>query len=391
MIRSFKYRLKPTIAQEATLLSWIEACRQLYNAALQQRQEAYKKQGKSLRKYDQYKDLTELKQSDEFWWNIPVEALRSSLDRLHGAFEIFFKRIVLRQKSGYPRFKSKDRYKSISFNQDFFIVDGGGKVHVPKLGIIKFNQYRPMSGRIGKITICFNDSKWWIFFACEISDIVKLPIDKTKVIGIDLGLKTFAMTSTNKAIKPPRFFRKSQENITRLSRILAKKKKGSNRRRKIKLLLSKAHEHVRNQRLDFARKLAVYLFYGRDIVCYEKLQIQEMIDNKIEGMTTAQKSGMNKSIYDAAWLQVINSIIYKAENAGKYAIGVDPRGTSQECNKCGKIVKKDLSIRIHSCPYCGLTIDRDLNAAINIEKRGLRLLGGIKAEFEKEHSLERVW
>ena len=333
-------------------------CRQLYNAALEQRRDAYRKQGKSLTRYDQQKDLTELRQNDPDFGVISAVVLRSALKRLDLSFKAFFRRCKSGEKPGFPRFKGRDHFKSFSFMGAPSIEDS--KVFVPKLGFVRFHEYRSLQGTPLDASIRKDARGWHVSIQCDLGAAPAKPEPKTHV-GIDVGLTSFATLSNGEKVANPRFFRKSAEALAERQRKLARKKKGSNSRKRAKKLVARAYEHIRDQRLDFVRKLAAILFTRFDLVSYEDLNIRGMVHGNL-----------SKSILDAAWGLLIHSLTCKAEEAGKHAVGVDPRGTSQKCSRCEKTpsVKKTLSDRVHLCS-CGPPLDRDENAALNVDALGL--------------------
>jgi putative transposase len=351
MIRTFKYPLYPTKSQAAILLDWVEACRQLYNGALEHRIGAYKK-GNSVTKYEQFGELTDLRQSDPYWKSVPSEIERSALKRLDKAYASFFRRCKHGEKPGFPRFKGKGRYNSFSFLSR--VEDC--RVNVPKVGGIRFHLYRPIQGKIKETTLRFTNNRWYVCFSCELEDVPKI-IPRTS-IGIDLGLTHFLTLSNGSTIDNPRFLKVSEDKLAQRQRILSRKTRGSNNSKKTRLLVSKIHERIKNQRIDFSRKLACELFSRYDLIAHEELSIRELV-----------QGNLSKSINDASWGIFINCLTLKAENAGKWAVGVNPRGTTQKCSSCGEIVKKELKDRVHSCT-CGLTLDRDHNAALNILAAG---------------------
>jgi putative transposase len=372
MMRAYRYRLHPTAAQATTLDVWLWRCRQLYNAALEQRRDAYRKTGCSLSRYAQCKDLTELRAADGEFSSVPAVVLRSALCRLQRAFDGFFRRMKRGEKPGYPRFKGRGHYDSFVFGNGIpFHTDGAGRsarVCIPKLGPVRFNRYRPIGGAIRTATIRFDGRKWWVSFACDVGEApAKAPV--ASAVGIDLGLTSFATLSTGEAIPNPRFFRKGEALLARRQQALARKQRGSKSRHRAKVLVRAAHEHVHNQRLDHARKLACTLFARYDLVAHEALDIRGLIDLDDKG------KGIRKSIHDAAWGLFVRCLASKAESAGKHAVGVDPRGTTKKCSGCGEMVPKTLWERIHRCPRCGLVMGRDHNAAVNIEGLGLSLVG----------------
>lgn len=196
---------------------------------------------------------------------------------------------------------------------------------------------------------------------------VKVPVAST--VGIDLGLTHFATLSTGETILNPRYFRKGQALLASRQRMLERKRRGSKSRHRVKMLVRAAHEHIHNQKLDHARKLSCTLFARYDLVAYETLDFKGLIE------LNENSKGMRKSINDAAWGMFVSCLTSKAERAGKWAVGVDPRGTTKKCSGCGAMVPKTLWQREHNCPNCGLVMGRDHNAAVNIEGLGLSLVG----------------
>lgn len=351
MIRTFKYPLRPTVRQRAVLESWLILCRQLYNCALEQRRECWKMASrKSLSLYGQQKELTALRAADPLYASLSVEAARSALRTLQRAFDGFFRRVKSGETPGYPRFKGKDQFSSFGIGR---VNIEGKKVRVPNLGLVRFHLYRPLEGEIRDVRLCRQADRWFVCFTCEVGEApAKKPV--SKAVGIDLGLNSFAVLSDGKRIENPRYFRRGEAILARHQRALATKKFGSQSRFRAKLLVQKAHANVRNQRLDFARKLAAELFQTYDFVAYEDLNIQGM-----------GKSWLAKSINDAAWGGFIRALVSKAECAGTWAVPVNPQSTSIRCSRCGNEVPKALSERTHRCP-CGFVLDRDENAARNI-------------------------
>lgn len=364
MIRAFNYPLRLTAAQATTFVSWTGACQRIYNAALQERRDAYRKLGKSPSLYDQHKSLTEIRAADPEYAAIPVLVLRSALARIDLAFKAFFRRVKLRQTPGYPRFKARDRYRSFDLGTNSVRLDGD-RLSIPKLGAVRLNLYRPLpaGAKIREVRIRRRQKGDWV--ASLVCDVGAAPpkVAPERVVGIDLGLENFATLSTGEVIDNPRFFRKAEEALARRQQALARKKRGSKSRQRAKVLVAKSHEHIANQRRDFARKLAVNLFARYDVVAHEDLNIRAM----------ARGLNLSKSIHDAAWGLSLRCLACKAESAGKHDIGVDPRGTSQRCSRCGSVCPKTLSDREHRCS-CGPPIHRDHNAAINIEALGLSAL-----------------
>ena len=365
MRRTFKYRLLPNKAQEEILFHWLESTRFLYNCALEQRREAYRIQGKNLNYFSQTKELTDLRAENLDYKAIPIVVSRSALRILQHAFDGFFRRVKAGEKPGYPRFKGKDRYDSFGIGR---ATVRGNHVYIPKLGAVKFHRYRELKGTIREITLRKKNGKWFVCISCELGEAPpKIPV--SKAVGIDLGLTKFAVLSDGSSIDNPRYFKAGEEVLAKRQQKLAKKKGGSSSRHRAKILVGKAHEHIHNQRLDFARKLASELYCRFDFVAYEDLKIKSMVHGFL-----------SKSIHDASWRIFINALKDKAENAGRWAVPVNPRNTSQICSNCGVLVPKELFDRIHRCS-CGLVLDRDINAAKNI-----LMLGRSVAIFSTEVS-----
>lgn len=351
MIRTYKYPLEPNRRQTVVLLEWLERCRVLYNVALEQRRDWWRIGRKSLTYFDQAKELTELRAADPIYEAIPAQVCRSSLCQLHRAFEGFFRRVKRGETPGYPRFKGSGRLTSFGIGR---VSIQGKKVRVPKLGLVKFRKYRELCGKILDVRIIFKAEKWHVAFSCDVGEVPEKQSAK-KAVGIDVGLKSFVTISDGTKIDNPRFFRNAEQTIARYQRALAKKKRGSKARARARMLVQRAHARVRNQRLDFARKLASSLLFRFDCVFYEDLNIGALAAGKLA-----------KSVKDAAWGIFIRALICKAECAGRWAVPVDPRGTSARCSSCGTSATKTLSDRVHRCTFCRLEMDRDENAARNI-------------------------
>ena len=362
MRRTFRYPLHVNAAQDALLCDWLWKTRTLYNAALEERKSAYDREHKSITLYDQMKSLTQIRADDAALDNVPLRVSRGPLRRLDLAFKAFFRRVKSGAGAvGYPRFRGRDGWDSLDF-ADGFSIDGD-RVMLRRGMTLRFWQYRPMKGEPKACRIKREGGKWFVCFACELPDVPKVAVKSA--VGIDLGLTTFATLSNGEEVENPRFGKEAAERIAETQRELARKKRGSNNRAKVKARLGTIYRRVRNRRLDFARKLAVALFARFDLVAYEELDVKGLIEKR-DGMN------LSRSISDAAWRVAIGAITSKAESAGKWAVPVDPRGSTQQCSGCGKVVPKGLRDRVHSCPTCGLVLGRDWNAAINVKQRGMR-------------------
>jgi putative transposase len=365
MLRAFRYPLKLNQQEIAGLEDILLACQRLYNAGLEQRIDAYRKQKKSFSNYDQHLQLTELRAVAPEYKAVGAIILRSSLDRLHRAYSAFFRRIKAGQTPGFPRFKSRDRYTSFSFPKP---VIKGNFLSIPGYGKVRLHLYRPLKGTPLQAHIKKTARGWEASIVCDLGEApVKTPILTST--GIDVGLNSFAVLSDGTEISNPRFYRKSEAHLARAQKALSSKRRGSNSRKRAKRAVGVIHQHICNQRLDFCRKLSKQLVSQFDLISIEKLNIKGMI-----------RSNLAKSISDASWGQFAACLNFKAEEAGKTITAVDPRNTSQLCSGCGTKVPKTLAERIHKCPSCNLELTRDHNAALNILALGLRAAERISAK-----------
>jgi putative transposase len=280
------------------------------------------------------------------------------------AFKAFFRRVNAGENPGYPRFKGKGRYDSITYPQSGFGLDSG-KLHLSKIGDIKIKLHRPIEGNIKTCTIRKTPTgKWFACFSVEMKDIPLPPWKDGSTIGIDVGLETFATLSNGEKISNPRFFSDEEKELARVQRRLSKAQKGSPKRKYALRVVERVHERIANKRTDFANQISHKLVDRFGVIVFEDLDIKNMLHNHC----------LAKSISDIAWGTLVKATESKAAYAGSKVVLVDPKHTSQMCSRCGLIVKKDLSERVHSCPECGLSMDRDLNAAINILRLGMQSL-----------------
>jgi len=367
--RAYKFRIYPKADEIARLERMLYLCRRLYNAELEQRILAYRIQRKNVSYREQRDELPEIKKELPEYNEVYSQVLQNTTERVDKSFDNFFNRIEMKKKGtkikvGFPRFKSSNRYTSITYPQNVnsaFVIMPNGKLKLSKVGNIRIFNHRKIEGKIKTCTIKkYSDKEWYAIFIVELPDKPK-KVPKT-IVGIDVGLKHLAALSTGEVIEPPKFLLKSEERIKHWQREVSKKKKGSGKRKKYIRILAKAHRRVECQRDDFLHKLSRDLVNKYDVIVYEDLQINNMLKNHC----------LAKSISDASWGKLMRYTNYKAESAGGSVIKVNPNGTSQICSKCGNWVKKSLSERFHHCPKCGFKSDRDLNASYNILNRYLK-------------------
>ena len=355
MRKTFKYRLFTTHLQEVALDAQLgEACR-LYNAALQERRDAYKACRKSLNYYDQasqLKDIRAAKNSSLANYSCSQDVLR----RVDKAFKAFFRRVKLGQNPGYPRFKSHRRFDSITFpSYGDGIRLNGEALRVQGIGCIKVKLHRPLIGNVKTATLKRECEKWFVCFSVEYQAQLLPPLSNE--IGIDVGLTDFATLSNGKSIPNPRFYKLAEPKLRRAQRKVARRKKGSNRRRKAVALLQKVHARIKNQRNEFQHKFSFWLVRNFGTIAIENLNVKGLASGMLA-----------KSVHDVAWAAFFSKLAYKAENAGRRLVAVNPSGTSQTC-LCGEKVWKTLSDREHVCTVCGLIAPRDVVSAQVILQR----------------------
>jgi putative transposase len=315
-------------------------------------------------------ELTAVRAADKQIGAMPLEIQRSALRRVDRAFSGFFRRCKNEEeKPGYPRFRAYDRYRSFEIGRVLPLAEGAmtrhARLRIPKLGLVRFHEYRSLRGKVLDVTIRRTATgKWLVCFVCDLGDApAKVPV--RDAVGIDVGLTTYATLSDGAEVPNPRYGRKGEVQLAHRQQALARKQRGSNGRRRAKLLVAKAYEHIKNQRLDYARRVAAVLVAKYDLIAYEDLNIRGLV-----------RGWNSKSVSDAAWGQLVHALTCKAEEAGKWCVPVDPRGTSQRCSMCGATVSKTLADREHRCA-CGCVLGRDHNAARNILALGRSVAAGL--------------
>ncbi len=312
--KTFKYKLRPTAEQEGTMAFVVRRCRELYNAGLQERRDAWQQCGVSITAASQRAQLPDIKDLRPEYRDIHSQVLQDVLARLDKAYQAFFRRVQAGEQPGYPRFRGGDRYHSFTY-----------KVPVQPLP----------------------------------------PTDRET--GRDVGLKVFLVTADGQVVENPRHYRREEQRLKKAQRVVSRRKKGSNRRRKAVKVLARKHQKVRRQRQDFHHKIALALIRAYDTIYLEELRVRNMVRNH----------HLAKSISDAGWAAFRTTLEYKAACAGKQVIAIEPAYTSQDGSGCGARIQKSLSVRTHVCTSCGLVLDRDENAARNIQRLGQSRRGAV--------------
>lgn len=358
--RSYKYRLYPNKAQSVVLTEMLGAFCDLYNAALQQRIEAYRRQHKTLRYFDQSSELKAVRAIDERLAGFSYSAAQQVLRRLDKAVTAFFRRLKIKGKAGFPRFQAKHRFDSAEFR----VGDGLTIRKSKRLGVtgipgeikVKWHRDLPASAKVGTAVVSRSAGKWFVCFQVALPDREGLPRDGAAV-GIDVGLSNLIASSDGETVVTPQWTKHAAKKQRRLQRALARCKRGSRRRLKAKHRLARHNAHTANQRRDFLHKLSRSLVERYALIALEDLDVARLA-----------RSMLAKAVHNAAWGQLRSFLKYKAASAGTQVESVDPRGTSQTCPACGVSVAKTLSDRTHTC-RCGCVMDRDVAAAMVILQR----------------------
>ncbi|NET82396.1 MAG: transposase [Moorea sp. SIO1F2] len=388
MRAAYQYRLRLTKSQEVEIEKWLDMLRHQYNYLLADRFNWYEQNRCSINScplvcylpdlrnnpdyFSQKKTLPQLKKDRPWYKVVQSQVLQDCVKRVDLAFKRFLKGDSNGKKSGRPRFKGKNRYKSFTFPSLSKNPINGNIMTLPKFGKVKMIYHRPIPEgfKVKTATITRKADGYYVTLSIQddsVPDII--PVDSaSNPVGIDMGLKSFLVKSDGSEVPIPQYYRKAQKRLKKIQKAVSRSKKGSNNRKKVVTKLGKAHKKVADTRKDFHFKTAKELLDNHDLVAHEKLNIKGLAKTK-----------MAKSVLDAGWGQFLSILSTKAENAGLLTVAVNPRNTSQNCSNCGTKVPKKLKDRIHSCPHCGYTADRDVNAAINILKLAVGHSVGSKA------------
>lgn len=400
LVLTYSYRVLPTRAQHAQLCGMLEDQRQFYNAALEERMSAWRC-GVSIGMNDQTKSLTEIRSFDAVIGSVPYNVSKWTLKRLDDAMKAFFKRAKSRAvKAGFPRFRGFGRWSSFGFHQIGGLRLKGSKILFSGglSGSLKIKMHRPLpTGATIKSAIFTKEGRHWRVALTISIDAVAEHAKPDSACGVDVGVEALATLSDGTWYENVRPRSKRTGEIRRAARALARCKRGSKRRRKVRARLAGIQRKVRNARTTHLHVVSAAIVKSYALIAVEALKLKNMTRSargtvEAPGSNVRQKAGLNRALADAAPGRLISMLRYKAEWAGGVLVEVDPRRTSQECSFCGVTVAKALSERRHGCA-CGAELHRDHNAAINILQRGLvahraaRGTGDANAGHEPERCL----
>jgi putative transposase len=367
LIKTYKYKLYPTKAQRRLLAQTVETCRRWYNVCLGERKEAWESEKRRVGKFGQLARVKDYRKENPYAAQLHSHILQVVVADLDEAFKAFFRRVKAGElRPGYPRFKGKNRFDSFGLKEygNGFKVDGR-RLKLSGIGRVRVRWHRPIEGEIKTVRIRRQAGKWYACFACEVPENPLPPTGKS--VGIDVGIHHLLATSDGVTVENPKWYRGEQRKLRVLQRRLARRKLGGSNRRIAVLALQRQHQHIANARTDYLNKLAHHFIANYDLIALEDLHLNGMVKNH----------HLSKSILDAGWGYLKQRLLDKAVEAGRQVDLVNPSYTSKTCSSCGTIFPHlSLSDRWINCD-CGLSMDRDVNAAINVLNRAGHALWGI--------------
>ncbi|MFJ9558323.1 RNA-guided endonuclease InsQ/TnpB family protein [Nocardiopsis sp. NPDC101807] len=398
MIRSFKFLMRPTRRQQIALSAMLADHCALYNAALQERRDAYRHPSKTRIKYGgQSAQLKEIRQADpEGQGRWSFNSQQATLRRLDKAFAAFFRRLKEGKKPGYPRFRPRARFNTVEFPQD-----GNGcrwdsasrladpRVRLQGIGHVRVHQHRKVTGRVKTVSVKREGGRWYLILVCDQVPTKTVPATGA-VVGIDMGVASYLTTSDGKHVPNPRYGKSAAEELAQAQRELdafsrCKAKSRTKRHRNAASKVSRLYRRVARQRLDYAHKTALSLVRDYDLIAHEKLEIANMVKSPDPRPNPEQqgsfllngaraKAGLNRSISDVGWGVFLGILAFKAESAGRIVIPVNPRNTSRTCPQCEHVAKENrIRQEEFRCVRCAFTAHADVVGATNVLRAGLAL------------------
>ncbi|MDB5101642.1 MAG: putative transposase in snaA-snaB intergenic region [Cyanobacteria bacterium RYN_339] len=371
--KTFRFRLEPNAGQRQLFARFAGCCRFVFNQGLAARKASYETEGKTLSYADQCKALPDMKKAEATAWlrKVHSQVLQQALKDLDAAYQHFFRRVKGGEVPGFPRFKKKGQKDAFRYPQG--VKAEAGRVYLPKIGWVAYRDSRPVEGVILQATIKREGEHWFVSLACEVElqDPAPLPVTEERAVGIDVGLKSFAVLSDGTAIENPRYLKSALAKLKQAQRRLARKTKRSNNWKKQVAKVVKLHIQVKNARKDFAHKASTVIVKNHDVIAVEDLNIKGMVKNR----------RLSRAISDVGWGLFLDMLAYKAAWAGKHFVKIGRfEATSKTCSTCGEKKAMPLSVRTYACGGCGTVMDRDWNASLNIRAAGLAVLnacGGV--------------
>jgi putative transposase len=370
--KTFQYRLYPTKKQQTTLNKWLALCCETYNAALQERRDAYRLAVITIGYSHQCAELPACKEVRPELGEVNSQVLQDVLKRVDLAFAAFFRRCAAEEKPGYPRYRSHFRYDSLTFKQygNSFSVSEDFKLVLSKLGHVKMVMHRPLRGTPKTAIVKRTPTgKWFVSLSCDDVEPDARPASNEQV-GIDVGLKTFAYLSDGSQIENPRFFRAEEQALAKAQRKHSKAKSNTPEKRKRRKVVARIHERISNRRKNFIGQQVALLVKRFGLIAVEALVVRNLVKNP----------KLAKSIADVAWSAFFTQLVLKAEEAARQVVKVSPAYTSQTCSACGNIQDMSLSVRVYECSQCSLMLDRDHNASRNILQQAVGRHGRVTPE-----------
>ena len=364
MHKAYKYRIYPTKEQEQVLINWFGQTRYVWNKFLEQNIAKYKLEKKFIFIYELKRQLPGMKKELD-WLDAPAHALQAVAFQFDLALRNGYKK-----KMGFPKFKCKNKSNTgIKINQcgkTPHIKLNNKTIKIPKLGLVKLIKHREAEGRLIAISITRDVDQWYVSCLCDVSNQVQQKqITEQSIIGLDLGLKSFAVTSDAEIIASPKLGKQYEKKLARKQHQFAKKQKGSNNRNKARIKVAKLYRKIRFKRADFLHKISSQIANENSVVIVEDLNVK--------GMTSNHK--LAKAISDASWSQFVGYLTYKLAWTGGQLVKIGRfEPSSKTCSSCGNVQDIKLSQRTFTCNNCNFTCDRDLNAAFNIKQFGIKKL-----------------
>ncbi|WKT58870.1 RNA-guided endonuclease TnpB family protein [Candidatus Nitrosotenuis chungbukensis] len=356
-VRNFKFRLYPSYQQQKKLQNNIETCRWVYNKFVKFAQRSF------LTRNDMNYMLTDLKQSEPWLYNYHAKMLQMVSTQLDGAQKAIIRLRKNGHKTGGLRFATHIQYRTFIYNQSGYKLEKHGHTDLlwlSKIGYMEIRKHREITGNVKQIIISKSRSgKWYAIATCENDNNILPKIDFKKAVGLDVGIKNFVYDSHGCVTPNPLNFKKSLKLLAKIQRKITRRQKGSNKRKKAVRWYQIIHERIVNRRRDFQHKLSTHYAKNNDVIFVERLEKLNMVKNH----------HLARSILDSSWGSFCNMLEYKC----KILVEVPAKNTSVDCSRCSNIVPKSLAVRIHRCNVCGLVLDRDQNAGINILRRGLEI------------------